>query len=102
MLGGFQNLFFVFSRDYQNIYVLLSWIVIIGFWATILRWVFCQNGASILIKYKVVLQGNFPSNETMIKIFFVFVVVCALVALVSGIFNDLNHQTLLVKLGVLF
>ena len=97
ILGDFKNPFFVFSKDYKNIYVILSIIVLFSTWAIVLRWVFFKDGAKILIKHKEIFRGNFPANETIIKIFFVFMILGGLLGLIFGISNDLYNQALFIS-----
>ena len=93
MLGKFESFFFVFSRNYNNIYVVLSWLVMIFFWIITLRWVFCKDGARMLLKHKDIFGANFPINETLIKIQLVIMIIGGLAALTIGISIDLYSHT---------
>lgn len=95
MLGGFQSLFFVLSRDYHNPYVLLSWIILISWWVLTLYWVLYKDGTTLLIKYQHIFRGNFPSNETMIKLFFILTTTVGLIGMYFGVMNDFYSRSVI-------
>lgn len=90
IFGGHDNIFFIFSGQYQNSYVLLSWVVMVLVWGLLLYWVLVKDGAKIISKYRV-LFNNMPENETMIKIIIVLMVLGGIAALTIGNMTDFYH-----------
>lgn len=89
--GGFDDPFFVFLRD-LNIYTILSWCIILGIWASLLHWIFRQDGARIIVMFRKELPGaHIPESEAMVKVLAVLLVVCGVCALLSGIALDIGN-----------
>ena len=66
LAGGFSDFSYMFSRDLNNIYVLLSRGFIIFCLLLYLYWMVFRNGARSLIKFKLI-RGLFSENERGLK-----------------------------------
>jgi len=89
--GGFDDCFYPFSRDYENIYVVLSWCVAFVCSALLLYWVLFRNGARTIITFRAVL-GNVPDSETAVKVLTVLCTCAGLAGLLFGIVEDAHTK----------
>lgn len=102
ILGGYDNCFFVFSNNYNNIFLLLSWMTLVATWIFSVYWIFAKDGARKLIKYGNVLSENKNNlNETQLKLgvtLFFIVIICVLIFCVKidvySIFKEQIVKTL--------
>lgn len=83
-LGDFPHPFYVFTRDFQNVFIVLSWAVLFFTWGVFLFWVHYKDGARILVKFGKAFRGM-PENENVVKILFTFIVLISIAALVVGV-----------------
>lgn len=92
LIGGFESPFFIFSQDYQNTYLALAWMVIIGTSILVAKWVLFQGGANILVEFNSIMRNKAPGSETVIKFWAVVAVVFLLVFLIVGSVSDWASQ----------
>lgn len=85
VLGGFKHPLFIFSGDYSNIFILLSWLSLIAMWALGCYWIFFKDGAKAFAMLKPLSLRGVNINETGAKLFFGFFLVFGLVAFIFGV-----------------
>lgn len=90
-LGGFDNVFFLFSRE-LNVFIILSWIIVFFSWIASLYWVIFKNGTKVLIKYRKVLGINIPTNEKILILYLLLMVLGGVLALIFGVKNDVGNM----------
>ena len=83
LAGGYTSPFFVFSLNLSNIFVFLSWLVLICSWGLLFYWIFFKDGAKILVRYNMI-NGTKTINELTVKIYVVLMILGGIVGLVVG------------------
>ncbi len=82
LAGGYNNPLYIISGDI-NLYTVLSWCVLLITWTIVFHYVFFQDGARTLVKFRAI--GNIPANETYVKVMVVVMLVAGLCVLISGV-----------------
>lgn len=98
LMGGFDSFFFIFSKDYNNTYLLLSWLVLAGCMVSLLYWVWIKNGAAIIVKYREALGQNLPNNELLTKGIISLMVLGGVIGFIVGSSFDFNQISSIVNL----
>lgn len=83
--GGFKHPFFIFSGNYSNIFILLSWLSLIAMWSLGCYWIFFKGGAKAFAMLKPVTLKGVNINEIGAKLFFGFFFVFGLIIFVFGV-----------------
>jgi hypothetical protein len=89
--GGFNTPLFMFSMDVSNVFVFMSWLLILFSWIVLILWTFLQNGAEYLKEIRTVFMV-LPGSETGIKVVILVAVGLMMAAVITGIGLDLRNM----------
>ena len=92
LCGGHEHCFFMFSTNFSDTTIVLSWIVLFASWSLILWWVWFRSGASILLKYRTGLRLPSFANSSTVKLLVTLCVFGAILALVIGSISGLDNK----------
>lgn len=81
--GGYTNPFYIVSGDI-TVYTVLSWCVLLITWTVLFHYVFLQDGARTIVKFRNI--GNIPGNETLVKVMVIVSLVAGVCALAFGVY----------------
>lgn len=84
-LGGYENIMYVYSGDYNNVFVLLSWAAIIFSSLYVMLWVVFMGGAEKLQKYSYVLSTRSSiKSVALTKVVYVVMFISVLLSIYMG------------------
>lgn len=81
--GGYNNPFYILSQDI-TVYTILSWCVLFITWTVVFHYVFFQDGARTIVKFRNI--GNIPGNETLVKVLVIVMLGAGVCALAFGVY----------------
>lgn len=87
LLGGFNNMFYIFSRDFNNLYLISSWASLALTYFIVLYWFFFKDAVRIVIIFREYI-GRFPDNEAQIKALVILMICSGVIAVIVGINQD--------------
>ena len=91
ILGGYDNCLYLFSKDFNNPFIISALAVLIISWLLLLKWVFLGNGAKTIIKFRSAFQ-NMPDNELGVKMMVLMSVAGGIAGLIFGIIMDVGSK----------
>lgn len=80
--GGYTNPLYFISGD-VNVYTVLSWCVLLITWTIVFHYVFFQDGARTIVKFRAI--GNIPASERLVKVMMVAILVAGVCLLAFGV-----------------
>ncbi len=96
LLGGFSNMFYVFSKDISNVYLVISWAFIALVCAIVLYWFYIGDAARVVLLFRDQI-GGLPNNETQIKMIVLLTICAATAGIVIGATKDVYNTFPLFK-----